>query len=68
MASSRDDPRARIEELKVIASVARVQTMADGGLRFIFDTDERQVVTAAWLMTVKADESAVELTMRRCGP
>ena len=39
MASSKDDPRARIEELKVVAAVARVQTMADGGLRFIFDTE-----------------------------
>jgi hypothetical protein len=63
-----NDSRARIEELKVVAAVARVQTMADGGLRFVFDTDERQVVTAAWLMAVKADESAVELTLRRYGP
>lgn len=60
-----NDPRTKIEEVTVVASVARVQTMADGGLRFIFDTDEQQVIVAAWLMAVKSDQGTVELTMRR---
>ncbi len=60
-----NDPRAKIEAVTVVCSVARVQTMADGGLRFIFDTDEQQVLVAAWLMAVKSDQGTVELTMRR---
>lgn len=60
-----NDPRTKIEAVTVVCSVARVQTMADGGLRFIFDTDEQQVLVAAWLMAVKSDQGTVELTMRR---
>ena len=35
------------------AQVARIQTMADGGLRFTFDTGEDWVMQAAQLMECK---------------
>ena len=35
------------------ATIARVQTMADGGLRFIFDAPESAVMQAAQLMECK---------------
>ena len=42
-----------MEPVKFTAIVARVQTMADGGLRFTFDAPESEVMQAAELMTCK---------------
>ena len=40
-------------EIRFIATVARVQTMADGGLRFTFDVPETAIMQAAQLMECK---------------
>jgi len=45
------------------AAVAKVQTLADGGIRFTLDTDEGQVVAAAQLMELKRLGVVVTVTM-----
>ena len=42
-----------MEAVTFTAAVARVQTLADGGLRFTFDAPESAVMEAAELMTYK---------------
>lgn len=39
--------------IEFFATVARVQTMADGGLRFTFDVPETAIMQAAQLMECK---------------
>ena len=41
------------DAIKFQAEISKVQTMADGGLRFIFDTGENSVPQAALLMDLK---------------
>jgi hypothetical protein len=41
------------EPIVTTATVAKVQTMADGGLRFIFDAPETETLQAAQLMECK---------------
>ena len=43
------------------AVVAKVQTLADGGLRFTFDVDEKCVVQAAELIEIKRLGVTVEV-------
>jgi len=42
-----------MEPIEFVAQVARVQTLADGGLRFTLDAGEGAVMQAAELMTCK---------------
>jgi hypothetical protein len=41
------------DDISFPAQVARVQTLADGGLRFTFDAPESAILAAAELMTAK---------------
>jgi len=41
------------------AAVARVQTMADGGLRVVLDLPEDKVFEAAWLMECKRQSATI---------
>jgi hypothetical protein len=52
------------ETITVVAAVAKVTTLADGGLRVTFDLPETAIVEVAWLMAAKRDGVAVELTVR----
>ena len=40
-------------QIKFVAQVTKVQTMVDGGLRFVLDTSEANVMQAAQLMECK---------------
>ena len=51
--------------IEFVASVAKVQTMADGGLRFIFDAPETAVMQAAQLMECKRFGAVLVI---RCTP
>lgn len=42
-----------METITTTVTVAKVQTMADGGLRFIFDAPETETLQAAQLMECK---------------
>jgi hypothetical protein len=50
-------------ETQFVVSVARVKTMADGGIRYEFDGSE-DPETAAFMIAVKCAGNAVELTAR----
>lgn len=50
------------EGIEFEAAVARVQTMADGGLRVILDLPEDKVFEAAWLIEVKRQEAVIKVT------
>ena len=43
------------------AAVAKVQTLADGGLRVSLDLPESQIIAAAWLMECKRQELPLKL-------
>ena len=49
---------------KFNAAVARVTTLADGGLRVTLDLPESQILAAAWLMECKRQEVPLEITAR----
>ena len=51
------------ETITFQATVARVQTMADGGLRFIFDAPESAVMQAAQLMECKRFGAVLDIEM-----
>ena len=48
------------EQIEVIAAVAKVTTLADGGIRITLDLPESAIIEAAWLMTCKRDGVAVK--------
>lgn len=48
-------------QVSFVASIARVQTLADGGIRVVLDLDEHAVLVAAWLMSVRVSDSAVDV-------
>jgi hypothetical protein len=52
------------ESISVVASVAKVTTLADGGLRVTFDLPESAIIEAAWLMTCKREGMAVQLVAK----
>jgi hypothetical protein len=54
-----------VEQIEVIAAVAKVQTLVDGGLRVTLDLSESEIVAAAWLMTCKRDGVAVKAIMSK---
>ena len=47
--------------IKFHASVARIQTMADGGLRFTFDVGEMETLAAVQLMECKRLGAVLEI-------
>jgi len=51
-----------VEPIAFAAQVARVQTLADGGLRVTLDLPESAVMAAAELMTCKRFGVALEVT------
>ena len=51
-----------MDAIEFSAQVARVQTLADGGLRFTLDAPEQCVMQAAELMTCKRFGVALEVT------
>jgi hypothetical protein len=51
------------KKVTVIAAVAKIQTMADGGLRVVFDLPETAIAEMAWLMEAKRQGVAVRVTM-----
>ena len=54
-----------MEAVTFTAAVARVQTLADGGLRFTFDAPESAVMEAAELMTYKRFGVVLRVTCER---
>lgn len=53
MSKAKADKQAAL--LYFNAEVSKVQTLADGGLRFIFDVPETAIDAARWLMECKRD-------------
>lgn len=51
------------DNAQVVASVAKVTTLADNGLRVTFDLPEDAVQVAAWLMECKQRGVAVAMAM-----
>jgi len=51
-----------VQAVTFTAAVARVQTLADGGLRFTFDAPESAVMEAAELMTYKRFGVVLQVT------
>jgi ribonucleotide reductase alpha subunit len=51
---------AKQEQIEVIAAVAKIQTLVDGGLRVTLDLPESAIVEVAWLMACKRDGVAVK--------
>jgi hypothetical protein len=49
------------ESITVSASVAKVTTLADMGLRITFDLPEDAIVEAAWLMQAKRQGQVLRL-------
>jgi hypothetical protein len=49
------------DSIEFQAQVARVQTMADGGLRFTLDTGEKYIMQAAQLMKCKQFGAVLEI-------
>lgn len=51
------------DPIKFYATVQKVQTLADGGLRFTFDTSELSIMAAAELMACKVDGHVVDVVV-----
>lgn len=47
--------------ISVIAAVNKVQTLADGGLRWTFDLPESAILQSAQLMEIRRSQTAVQL-------
>lgn len=52
-----------IEPIRFAAVVQKVQTLADGGLRFAFDASETEVEAAAMLMECKRFEVILKIVV-----
>lgn len=50
-----------MEPIRFVAVVQKVQTLADGGLRFTFDAPEDAIVPAAELMACKREGVVLEV-------
>lgn len=46
------------------ATVHKVQTLADGGLRLTLDLPETELGAALWMMTCKREEIPLKITAR----
>ncbi|MFH1183936.1 MAG: hypothetical protein V1755_02715 [Chloroflexota bacterium] len=53
---------AQVDRIEFVAAVAKIQTLADGGIRATFDLPEDAIEAASWLMTAKRIEEAVKVT------
>jgi hypothetical protein len=53
-----------VDPIRFTATVARVRTMADGGLRFEFDVGEEMTMQAAQLMECKRWGGVLEVECR----
>lgn len=51
------------DTIKVTAAVNKVQTLADGGLRWTFDLPETAVLESAHLMEIRRNGLPVEMTL-----
>ena len=49
--------------ITVTAAVNKVQTLADGGIRWTFDLPEDAILQSAHLMEIRRNGVAVELTL-----
>ena len=49
--------------IQVTAAVNKVQTLADGGIRWTFDLPESAILQSAHLMEIRRSQTAVELTI-----
>ena len=52
------------ESITFVAAVAKVQTLADGGLRLTLDLPEDAIIEAAWFMKAKQEGVAVKVTCK----
>ena len=52
---------AEQRSIETVATVARVSTLADNGLRVAFDLPEDAIYQVAWLLQVRAASGAVRL-------
>lgn len=59
---------AKQEQIEVIAAVAKIQTLVDGGLRVTLDLADSEIVAAAWLMVCKRDGVAVKAIISKVKP
>lgn len=51
------------DPIEFYAQIAKVQTLADGGLRFTFDVPEMAIMAAAELMACKVDGHVVDVVV-----
>ena len=54
-----------METITAIASVNKVQTLADGGIRWTFDLPETAVMQSAMLMAMRQAGAAVQLEIKQ---
>ena len=53
------------EPIRFVAQVAKVQTLADGGLRVTFDLPESAIMQAAELMVFKREYVPVQVECKK---
>jgi hypothetical protein len=53
------------ESISFQATVARISTLADSGLRVTLDLSESDIYAAAWLMEVRRASGVVTVTVSR---
>ena len=53
------------DEVSVVGAIAKVSTLADGGIRVTVDLPEDAVDVAAWLMEVRRAQEAIKVTFTR---
>ena len=53
------------DEVSVVGAIAKVSTLADGGIRVTVDLPEDAVDVAAWLMEVRRALEAIMVTFAR---
>ena len=58
--------RGMAKDPKIVfrAAVSKIQTMADGSLRFVFDAGEKAIPEAAMLMECKRQGIYLEVTVK----
>ena len=56
--------RVGSEPITATASINKIQTLADGGLRWTFDLPETAVMQSAELMAIRQAGAAVELVVK----
>jgi len=56
------------EPIQFHATIAKVQTLADGGIRLTLDLPETAILAAAQLMTVRAQMAVVDAVLTASVP